>query len=245
MPPVDTTLAGAEAAQKLGLGEATEITPEPVPGEEPEAPVEPTEPELAEPEEPATPAKKAETIPLQRFNEVYGRMKELERTLLEVAKEGRRPAPQQQQVVPPPDFDTMTNAELANYIMTQVGTKVGDIINKTVMPVQSQVEADRTARDIQATASKYPDFWDHREKMIALAERHPTLTAEEAYHLASGNPTALKKSIAQRVNAQVAKKKAARTEMRSSPAEKVAENTQYKTVREAGLAAAKKLGMIP
>ncbi len=245
MPPVDVTQAGAEAAQKVGLGEATEETTEQTPVEESGALAEATaETEEVETEEATPPQKKAETIPLQRFNEVYGRMKELERTLLEVAKAERRPAPQQQPAAPPPDFDTMTNAELANYIMTQVGSKVGEIMQKTVAPVQSQFEADRTARDIQTTAIKYPDFWDHRDKMIEIAERHPTLTAEEAYHLASGNPAAVKKSMATRINAQVAKKKAARTEMRSSPAEKVAENTQYKSVKEAGYAAAKKLGMV-
>jgi hypothetical protein len=241
MPPVDTTLAGAKAAEELGLGEtATEETTEQVPGEELEATT-----EVVEPEETTPPAKKvSETIPLQRFNEVYGRMKELERTLLEVAKAGRQPAPQQPRVEPEPDWDTMTNKEVAQYIMTQVGTNVGNLIKKTVEPMQSHAEAERVSRDIQSTAAKFPDFWDHREKMVELAERHPTLTAEEAYHLASGNPVALKKTIAQRVNAGVQKKKAARTEMRSSPAEKVAENTQYKTVREAGLAAAKKLGMM-
>lgn len=244
MPKVDITNAGAEAAGQLGLPlePATEETPVQETVESPGA-VEEATPEGVEPEETTPPPKKAETIPLQRFNEVYGRMKELERTLLEIAKSDRRPAPQQPQEEEP-DWDTMSNKEVAHYLMSRIGSKVGEIMQKTVGPVQSQVEADRVARDIQATSTKYPDFWDYREKMVSIAERHPTLTAEEAYHLASGNPSAVKKSVASRVAAQVQKKKAARTEMRSSPSERVAENTQYKSVKEAGLAAAKKLGMI-
>jgi hypothetical protein len=240
MAQVDTTQAGAQAAKELGLGEtAAEEVVEQVSTEEPEV----TSGEVVEPEEVTPPAKKvSETIPLQRFNEVYGRMKELERTLLEVAKAGPKTTPRVEEKEP--DWDTLTGSEMAHAIFERVGTKVGDIINRTVTPVRDTFEQERVARDIAETAAKHPDFWDHREKMVAFAERHPTLTAEEAYYLASSNTVAVKKSIAQRMNAQVQKKKAARTEMRSSPAEKITENKEYKTVKEAAFAAAKKLGMV-
>lgn len=193
-----------------------------------------------EPPEPAQP----ESVPLRRFNEVYGRMKELERTLLEVAKS--RPEPEQRAMpaAPPPDLDTFTNRELADYILQAVGSSVQKYVKDSVTPIASRVDTERVSRDIQETATKHQDFWDYREKMIEISTRHPSLSAEEVYFLASNNPAEAKKSAARRVAAQVAKKKAARTEMRSSPSEKVTEQKEYKSVREAGLAAAKKLGMM-
>ncbi len=103
---------------------------------------------------------------------------------------------------------------------------------------------ERAAADIQATSKKYADFWDYRMEMADIAERHPSLSAEQCYLLATGNTQAVKRSVAEQTKKKLALKKAARTETRSTSGEKVTERKEFKTVKEAGLAAAKKLGLI-
>ena len=251
MAPVDTTQVGKEQAAKLGMVEepapATEQeqTPSVEEGEESQQ----TEAEEAEPgegeTEEAPKTTRSQTVPLQRFNEVYGRMKELERALTDVARGVvKQPRPQAQPAPPPPDLDSFTNTELANYVLQNLRGDMRQIIQETVGPVASSVEMSRVSSDIQQTSAKYPDFWDYRDKMIEISNRHPTLTAEETYLLASGNPASAKKAVMNRVKQQMATKKAARTEMRSSPSEKTVENKEFKTVKEAGLSVAKKLGMM-
>jgi len=198
--------------------------------------------EVVEGEEPQEEVK---TVPLRRFNEVYARMKELERTLVQLVGAQQQPQPpppvEKEQL---PDFDSMTPAEVAHWTLKQTQRLVDDAVRRAVQPVVSTVEATRVSREIKEAEAKYPDFWDYREQMIELAQRHPTLTAEEVYHLAKRDEGAVKRSVMKRVKASIEKKKAAKTETRSSPAEKVLESTQYKNVKEAALAQAKKLGLL-
>ena len=69
------------------------------------------------------------------------------------------------------------------------------------------------------------------------------MTAEEVYFLAKGDKGAVTKSVVARQKEKMLAKKKANVEKRSSSVDKITENKEFKTIRDAGLAMAKKLGM--
>lgn len=192
---------------------------------------------------------KGKYVPLDRFNKVYGRMKEMERTLQEMVhnqltaeRQPTRKATDDE--VELPDFKNMSEAQLVKWNLNQQRRMINDAVKEALAPVNMNIEQQRAAADIQATSKKYADFWDYRMEMADIAERHPSLSAEQCYLLATGNTQAVKRSVAEQTKKKLALKKAARTETRSTSGEKVTERKEFKTVKEAGLAAAKKLGLI-
>lgn len=186
-----------------------------------------------------------ETIPLRRFNQVYGRMKELERLNTQLARNiqddgGRKPPPEDDI----PDLESMSSKDLVRWNLNKMKTLIDESVGKHLAPLRTESRQEAIRRDVETTASKHPDFWDYQEEIVTIAERHPTLSSEEAYLLATGNIDAAKRSVTKRMKDKVALKKAAKTETRSSPVERQVEQKEFKTVREAGLAQAKKLGLI-
>jgi hypothetical protein len=83
---------------------------------------------------------------------------------------------QQQEV----DLDSMSNKDLVEYILSSVR----GMLNQTIVPLKQEAQVTAAMQQVKEAAAKYPDFWDYRDEMIRLARAHPTLTAEEAYHLA-------------------------------------------------------------
>ncbi len=185
------------------------------------------------------------TIPLRRFNEVYGRMKELERLVKDMAvatkdEVARRPAPEEEL----PDFDHMTSKDIAKWNLAQIKKTVQEVVNSSIGPVVNSSKEEKALRMIETAAKKYPDFYDYKEAIIEMGQKHPTLTPEEAYLLASGNGIAAKKAVAQRLQANMKLKKSAKTETRSTPAERNVEKTEFKNIKEAAIYQAKKLGLM-
>lgn len=101
------------------------------------------------------------------------------------------PAPQA-----PPDYDSMTNSELATHITGTVVGAIEKLLGEKLSPVvervndvqqshfRTTVEAER---DKLATTHK--DFGDFKPEMIELAKANPTLTLQQLYVLARGlNP---------------------------------------------------------
>lgn len=236
--------AGAKAAQEVGL-----FDEQPVEDKTEESATEEVEAEPGEVvgEDIGMQETKSKTMPMSRFNEIYREKKDLERMLEKVLADQQQLAAafqqSQQRAIPPPDFESMTNTELVQHLIQQNREAINQAVNTSVMPVASAVRMESLDREIRACQTKHTDFESYREKMIEIANRHPTLSAEETYQLASGNKDAVKKSVTDRV-AQMKLKQKAKVETRSSPAAKVSENTQYKNTREAGLAVAKKLGLL-
>ena len=196
-------------------------------------------------EESTTDSASPKTIPLRRFNEVYGRMKELERLVKDMAvatkdEVARRPAPEEEL----PDFDHMTSKDIAKWNLAQIKKTVQEVVNSSIGPVVNSSKEEKALRMIETAAKKYPDFYDYKEAIIEMGQRHPTLTPEEAYLLASGNGVAAKKAVAQRLQANMKLKKSAKTETRSTPAERTTEKTEFKNIKEAALYQAKKLGLL-
>ena len=192
---------------------------------------------------PPTKKKTSETVPIQRFNEVWGQMRRLERLSQQLLEERKSFTEQStKKPEPEPDYDQMTPKELVGHITQQVGRVIDDRLSKTLTPLQEDRRLEQATASITHAASKYPDFWDFKEQMIEVAERHPTLSAEQAYLLASGNKGAAGDKILDDLQTRIKKKKQALTEKRSSPVSRQTKERQFGSVREGALAAAKELG---
>jgi hypothetical protein len=83
---------------------------------------------------------------------------------------------EQQQV----DLDNMSQKDLVEYILASVK----GLINEAITPLKQEATVNAAVAQVKEAAAKYPDFWEYRDEMIRLAKMHPSLTAEEAYHLA-------------------------------------------------------------
>lgn len=245
---VDLLAKAEEVAKSLGMKEDGTTERPKEPKEEPKGETEEVEDETTqettqeeeEIEEDTGPPK---SIPYKRFAEVYGRYKELERLttalLAEKQKEPSREAPKAEL----PDFDTMTQGEVAKWTLGAVAQLIDQKLSQTVGPMQESAAVKDAMVDIEKTASKHKDFWNHYETMHSLSLKHPSLSAEQLYLLASGNRKDLARVVTQDLKDRVAQKKAARTEMRSTSSGKQTEVKTYKNTREAALDIAKKLGM--
>jgi len=256
---VDSTTAGLEAARQLNLPLEEEETSEEqqqVEGEgegegsqEEGSETEIEESEGRQEEGEGTPKPKRGSFQA-RFNELYREKKDLERVVMQLVgqidKVAAQNAPTPKEEVLP-DFNLMTNTEMATWNMGQLNKIKDEILSAVkgdIGAVTSKLGERDIATELQATAAEFKDFRNFLPEMIDLAERHPTLNARQVYFLASGNKDALKRSVVSSIKGQIDKKKAARVERRSSTAEQSVENKKFKTVKEAGIAAARKIGMI-
>jgi hypothetical protein len=184
-------------------------------------------------------------IPIKRFNEVYGRMKELERSLVEVATNASRPQQHTKEVEEEfPDFEQMTPQQVAKWNLGQMKKMVQEAVHSEVSPITSNVARERATKMIDEAASKHSDFYDYKDQIIDIGNRHPTLTPEEAYFLATKDLNSVKKSMGKRMQEKIAVKKSARTETRTSPGDKTVEKTEFKNVKEAAIYNARKLGLM-
>jgi len=256
MAEVDIRKAALEVADKLNIEEGQ---PTPTPSDEEEQKQEqlPEEGEPAEEEEVGGEEeeeeeelpKKGKYVPISRFNEVWKKLKTTERALEMLLQGQQQFAPPQQPPQPPkvevPDFDAMTPKEQAQWLLKTVEDMVQKTIAQHVEPIRQETAVERAAREVQACMQKYPDYLDYREEMIKIAERHPTLNAEEVYLLAKGDKGTVAKSVAKRVLEKTQLKKKAKVETRSSSAAKVVESEpKFKNVREAAENIAKKMGLL-
>ena len=249
--PVSELIAQAaeKAAKDLNLTEEVVVEQ---PGDKDEASTEETpEEETVEAEEgeEEVPAKKStKTVPIERFNEVYGKMKEMERYVQFIANQQKaKPEPQAEKPEPLPDLDEFTNKELFAYTIKTLGKEMRGALKEAVNPLTQFVDSsrqERADRDVAGVAATHSDYFDYAEPMIAISNRNPGLTAEEVYFLAKGDKGAVTKSVVARQKEKMLVKKKANVEKRSSSVDKITENKEFKTVRDAGLAMAKKLGMV-
>ena len=218
-------------------------------------PVESTEQEVVTSEEEGEqseeePGKKPEfkpsspkTVPIERFNEIYGQMRRLDRLAMQLLEERKtQPATPRREPEVDPDYDSMTPKQLVEYIRKSNRRDLEEVLSQTLVPMQERDKARIASDSLSKAAAKYPDYWEHREPMIEMAEKHPELDAEEVYLLVAGKKGIAGDKIMTRVKEKVEQKKSALTTRRSSPASKTTTPQGFKTVREGALAAAKELG---
>src|SRR5262245_17862072 len=123
--------------------------------------------------------------------QLKGKNSEYERLLLDpsyiefIASRGQpaaRQVVQQQAASDGVDLDSMTQKELAEYL---VRTFEG-MLNARVQPVTQEMQFTEMQRQVREVSGKYSDFWDFKDDMIKLARQNPTLSAEDTYHIAKG-----------------------------------------------------------
>ena len=178
----------------------------------------------------------------ERFNEVYGQMKRLDRLALQLLEERKTQKPEKREPEEEPDYNSFTPKQLVDYVRKTNRRDMEEVLSKTLTPLQEQAKTRAASDSISRASAKYKDFFDYRESMIEIAERHPTLDAEEVYLIASGKKGEAGEKIMTRVKEKVEQKKNALTTRRSSLAPKITTSQGFKTVREGALAAAKELG---
>jgi hypothetical protein len=187
----------------------------------------------------------SETVPIGRFNEVWGQMRRFERLASQLLEEKKadldkvsQPTPKEEVI----DFDNMTPKQLVELVEKRAEKRAQEIVEKTLGPMQQKTQAKEINASIGAAQAKYPDFWDYKDDMIELANAHPTLNAEEVYLLASGQKGLAGDKLLGRLKSKIDQTKRGLTERRSSPASRQGKVEKYGTVREGVLAAAKELG---
>jgi len=74
------------------------------------------------------------------------------------------------------DLDDMTNKEIVELVMSEVGNYGKGILAK--------VQTLEVLREIDKCENKYSDFWDFEQDVYKLASANPTLSIEQCYKLA-------------------------------------------------------------
>lgn len=105
-----------------------------------------------------------------------------------LAKEGKQPVYQPQQSVP--NLDEMSNTELAKFLLTQIDA----VATPRLRDMETKVETLRVLREIDKCEAKYEDFWQYAKAVQEIGIANPSLSVEEAYHLAKSKTQVAKKS---------------------------------------------------
>jgi hypothetical protein len=131
---------------------------------------------------------KAENERLTRQNQDY------EYNLLDpeyinwVANKGKVGARQQQQEERKEevDFESMSKKDLVDYILN--GTK--KMVQEGIAPIDSKINMNTYVTQVKECMGKYTDYLDYKDEMIQTAKQHPTLSADEVYHLTKSRVSA-------------------------------------------------------
>lgn len=139
-----------------------------------------------------TPASKVE-LDVETYNALLDRVAELEdatavprrqsdepSSVDELAEEARSRGRQPAIVTPPKDIDEMSNTQLAQYVFDTINQQAAERINK----MEVSVETMRVLREIDKAEVKYKDFWRYGDAIKEVSTANPSLSIEDAYHLA-------------------------------------------------------------
>jgi len=105
---------------------------------------------------------------------------DVEDDLDSLLEEGKRVTPPS---TPPMDaaaIDSMTNSQLAQFIVDVINEQGG----KKIKSLEVAVESLRVMDEIDRTSKKFEDFWDFEKAIRKIASANPTLSIEDAYALA-------------------------------------------------------------
>ena len=108
---------------------------------------------------------------------------------------------------PAPDYDTMTQADLATHITGSVlksiesmlAEKLGPLVAQ-VQNVQQTVATNSVTAEVKQMRAEHKDFGDWKDEMVALAREHPTLGITRLYNLARAENTEKAKALDTRYN---------------------------------------------
>jgi hypothetical protein len=91
----------------------------------------------------------------------------------------------------PPNFEEMTNSELASHMLGTVSDMVEQAINKAMAPIMDQfgnlqrtVATNAVGQEMKELMTAHKDFKDWKGEMMELATQHPSLGFRDVYLLA-------------------------------------------------------------
>lgn len=106
-----------------------------------------------------------------------------------VEKAANQPPPEP--IYEAPNFEEMSNSELASHMLSTVGEMVENAINKALAPIidqfgnlQRTVSSNAVGLEMKELTGAHKDFKDWKGEMIELTKQHPTLTLKQLYGLA-------------------------------------------------------------
>lgn len=108
---------------------------------------------------------------------------------------------------PPPDFDSMTQGELAAHITGSVMKAFEAKINDILAPITAQINDVRQSaatrdvtQEVAALRESNKDFNDWKDEMVSLAKQHPTLGIKQLYNLVRADNPAKAGELDRRYN---------------------------------------------
>ena len=125
-------------------------------------------------------AEEVVTITKSELDALRNQIQELQAYVMYVQQGQQQPQQQQQQVQAPditprtyePDYDSMSQRELVDYIKNQM-----------LAPIVQTLVLQQVQQEIQATRAKYPDFDSYREEVRLALQANPMMSVEDAYIL--------------------------------------------------------------
>lgn len=147
-----------------------------------------------------------------------------------------------------PQFDSQEEAMVwfMKTMEERIDKRLEKGIRKVVDPITQSAAVARATQDIDKLSKEHTDYYSYYDKMMDISKRNPGLSAEDVYILAKGKigDKERAKKIVKKVAEKTALKKKANTEKRSSAVDRMEVDTsKFKTVREAALHVAKKMGL--
>lgn len=108
---------------------------------------------------------------------------------------------------PAPDYDSMSQSELATHITGSVLKAVEQTITKALQPVMQRVDETQQSHfkttvesEMRELSSAHKDFADWKPQMVELAKAHPTLGLRQLYNLARVENAARAKELDAKYN---------------------------------------------
>lgn len=80
-------------------------------------------------------------------------------------------------------LDQMDKGQYARFVSDAVVDRVRE---ELFSPLMQSIVAEKVQQDIAETSAKYGDFWQHKDRMVQIANANPNLRAEQVYFLAKG-----------------------------------------------------------
>jgi len=169
------------------------------------------------------------TISKSELDALRNQIQELQAYVMYVQQGQQQP---QQQVQAPeiaprthePDYDSMSQRELVDYIKNQM-----------LAPIVQTIVLQQVQQEIQATRAKYPDFDTYREEVRLALQANPMMTVEDAYILVkSKKPKTQTQEPEPKPRPQAEKPKVSTQTTQEAPPEDLAEAAQ-RALEELGL----------
>jgi hypothetical protein len=94
--------------------------------------------------------------------------------------------PASQQGITMPNFDDMTNKQMVDWIVTNLG----QVVSRTAQPLVNEITQLKVLQEMDKCERKHDDYSLYEEDIMKIAVKKPSLSIEEAYKLAKAeDPT--------------------------------------------------------